>query len=50
MKAQALKVKISVTGAWLAEKRIGRLQRKAEKLAVVLERAADAMSKLNDER
>ena len=50
MKAQALKVKVSVTGAWLAEKRLKRLRREAERLASALDRAANAMEKLNDER
>ena len=50
MRASALKVKVSITGAWLAEKRIDRLRRKAEKLADALDRAANAMEKLNDER
>uniref|UniRef100_A0A6M3KXM7 Uncharacterized protein n=1 Tax=viral metagenome TaxID=1070528 RepID=A0A6M3KXM7_9ZZZZ len=50
MKASGLKVKVSVVGTWLAEKRLNRLTRKANQLATALERAAAAMEKLNDER
>lgn len=50
VKASGLKVKVSVVGTWLAEKRLNRLTRKANQLATALERAAAAMEKLNDER